>query len=102
MDLSGILAEARGIWGPRRNNLQTITNLLGVVSGDLCRQARAQAEGRTVDKVSLKKELGNLIVSTVRWCDDLGFDVEDCVKVALGAQRAYAAKLTKEGRDKSS
>jgi hypothetical protein len=30
--------------------------------------------------------LWNFITATIRWCDDLGFDPEECIKIALEAQ----------------
>lgn len=38
----------------------------------------------------IQKEFGNIIFSTIRWCDDLGYDPEACVKKAITAQEKFA------------
>jgi hypothetical protein len=38
----------------------------------------------------LKKELGNIIFSTIRWIDDLGLDVLECLDLAIEAQEKFA------------
>lgn len=40
-------------------------------------------------KAELKKELGNIIFSTIRFCDDLGFDPEDCIREAIKCQKKF-------------
>ncbi len=65
---------------------------MGVTYGDICRQARKTLEGGEVNTNELKKEFGNIIASTVRWADDLGLDIEECLELALTAQRAYKHK----------
>jgi len=43
----------------------------------------------------LKKELGNIIFSTIRWVDDLGLDVLECLDLAIEASDiGEAAMLT--------
>ena len=37
-----------------------------------------------------KKELGNIIFSTIRWIDDLGLDVLECLDLAIEAQEKFA------------
>jgi len=69
--------------------LPHIAAVIGVVYGDICRQARAQIEQGAIDEAELKKELGNLISSCIRWCDDLGFDPAECVRLSQQAQAKY-------------
>jgi len=38
----------------------------------------------------LKKEMGNIIFSTIRWCDDLGYDPEECINLARKAQKDFS------------
>ena len=38
----------------------------------------------------IKKELGNIIFSTIRWVDDLGLDVLECLDLAIEAQEKFA------------
>jgi hypothetical protein len=85
MTLADILAEARKIW-PERMSLTDIAVCLTVVTGDVARCARGAKKDFDED---IAKELGNLIASAVRWCDDLRRDPEDCVELALEAQREY-------------
>ena len=37
----------------------------------------------------LKKEFGNLIFATIRWCDNLGYDPEECIKIAMDCQKKF-------------
>ena len=92
LDIASILAEGRRIWGPR-HTAQTLSSVLvrlGVSFGDLCRVARNADKDQTLGDAEVKKELGNIIVSTIRWCDDLGFDVNDCIAAAFRSQEAFA------------
>ena len=61
----------------------------GVTIGDINRYARDKADGKVVDEVELKKELGNIIFSTIRWCSDLGYTPEECIELAKQAQRKF-------------
>jgi len=36
-----------------------------------------------------------MITSTIRWCDDLGYDPQDCINLALKAQKKYAQEIKK-------
>ena len=92
--LEGLLHHARDIWGPQyRQPLDEIVVRLMVGLGDLARKVR---DGRPTElhveawRAEVKKELGNLIFSTIRWCDDLGFRPEECVAAAIEAQTAFA------------
>jgi hypothetical protein len=60
-----------------------------VIVGDLARQVRNLKETGHCDRDEIAKELGNLIVSAIRWADDLELDPENCVNRALEAQAAY-------------
>ena len=92
MEIQTLLKEARQIWGNEPQTLEHITVALGVVYGDICRQARQQLEDGTIDAEELQKEMGNVIFSLIRWCDDLGFDPEQCIQAAITSQKRYAAK----------
>jgi hypothetical protein len=61
----------------------------GVTQGDIHRIARDKNEGKNINDEDLKKELGNTIFSTIRWCDDLGFDPEECIELSIKAQKSY-------------
>ena len=63
---------------------------MGVIFGDICRWGREREGIPTKEEMQeLKKELGNMIFSTIRWCDDLGFDPEDCINLAIKCQERY-------------
>jgi len=89
MTIDDLLKQARSIWGNKRMTLDQIVIANGVTTGDIHRYARDKSEGKSVDEHELKKELGNIIFSTIRWCDDLGFSPEDCIKLAKDAQTNY-------------
>jgi len=89
MDINGLLSEARAIWGDDKMTLEQILIAEGVTIGDLHRLARDRSEGQTLSANELKKELGNVIFSTIRWCDDLGYSPEECIELAKQAQQKY-------------
>lgn len=89
------LAQARQIWGDEKLTIEEIIVRLNVNVGDISRLARNKAETGKLDETELKKELGNTIFSLIRWCDDLGFDVSECLELAQAAQRRYVRKLEK-------
>jgi hypothetical protein len=93
MTIKTLLQEARKTWGNQPMELGHIAIAMGVVYGDICRQARNQKQQQPIDEKELKKELGNLIYSCIRWCDDLGYKPDECIELAKKAQKRYAASL---------
>jgi hypothetical protein len=89
MTIEGLLKKARKIWGNDRLTLEEVIIRQGVTIGDIHRYARDTAEGKDTDEDELKKELGNIIFSTIRWCDDLGYSPEECIELAQQAQATY-------------
>lgn len=89
MTIIELLQKERTIWGDTPMPLEHIVAVIGVVYGDVCRQLRSKIEKGEMSDAELKKELGNLIASTVRWCDDLGFDPNECIQLSLDAQKRY-------------
>jgi hypothetical protein len=94
MNIDDLLRESREIWGPEKLTLEQILIRQGVTMGDLHRYARDQSEGKPVDEAELKKELGNVLFSTIRWCDDLGLSPEECIELAKKAQTQYRQRQT--------
>jgi len=89
MEIKTLLSRGRNIW-PNKMALSEIIVALGVVYGDICRwQRQAPKDSARHTENELMKELGNIIFSTIRWCDDLGYDPEDCVESALVAQEKF-------------
>jgi hypothetical protein len=86
--LSALRVQGRQIWGDTNHTLPAIVLRLMVGVGDVARLARdVQVPDRSSE---LKKELGNIIFSTVRWIDDLGLDVLECLDLAIEAQEKFA------------
>jgi hypothetical protein len=91
-----LLMQARQIWGNDKFNLPDVVVRLMVGVGDLARLTRDVYSGgpSSVDherwRRELKKELGNVIFSTIRWVDDLGLDVLECLDLAIEAQEKFA------------
>lgn len=107
--LTALRVQGRQIWGDSRHTLPEIAVRLMVGVGDLARLARdgvhtVAQDGRAAalfrtetDRakaetsiLELKKELGNIIFSTIRWIDDLGLDVLECLDLAIEAQEKFA------------
>jgi hypothetical protein len=90
MEIKELLKQGNIIWGKKKINLSEIIVCLGKVFGDICRWERNAKKDRKIHtKKELKKELGNIIFSTIRWCDALGFDPEDCIREAIKAQKKF-------------
>ncbi len=96
---AGLLAlkvQARQIWGDDKLLLPEVVPRLMVGVGDLARLVRDAwcgnpgAEDHERWRRELKKELGNIIFSTIRWVDDLGLDVLECLDLAIEAQEKFA------------
>ena len=90
MEIKELLKIGGEIWGEDRCNLSQIIVRLGKVFGDICRWERNEPKDKTFrTNEELKKELGNIIFSTIRWCDDLGYDPEGCINLAIGCQKKF-------------
>lgn len=93
MEIKNLLRESREIWGDEKLTLGQIIVRYGKNLGDLCRFERnAEKDATTHTDEDLKKELGNMIFSTIRWCDDLGFSPEECIESAKKAQQKFAGE----------
>ncbi|MCK5332693.1 hypothetical protein KAJ41_02415 [Candidatus Parcubacteria bacterium] len=90
MEIKNLLETSREIWGNQKLNLSQIIARIGTVFGDICRWERdASKDKDTHTDDELKKELGNVIFSTIRWCDDLGYDPEECINLAVECQKKF-------------
>lgn len=90
MDIKTLLNKSREVWGDQKSSISRIIVCMGKVFGDICRWERGAAKDKeTHTEEELKKELGNMIFSTIRWCDDLGYDPEECINSAIKAQKDF-------------
>lgn len=90
MHIENLLVEGQRIWGDEKLTLAQIIVRMGKVFGDICRWERdAEKDKDTHTDEELKKELGNIIFSTIRWCDDLGYDPKECVRSAIECQKNF-------------
>jgi len=90
MEIKEVLRKEREIWGNDRLTLPEIIVRMGKVFGDICKWERdAPKDKSDHTHEELKKEMGNIINSTIRWCDDLGYDVEECIKLSLNSHEKY-------------
>jgi len=98
LSVAGVLSAGRAIWGDERLGLSEVIVRLGVNVGKLCRVARnASKDYRGVEADvararDLELAMGHLIVSLIRWADDLDIDVEEAILQALFAQHDFAKK----------
>lgn len=101
MTIEELLKLGEKIWGKEKLSLGEIIVRMGKVFGDICRFERnaIKDKGKHTDK-ELKKEMGNIIFSTIKWCKDLGYNPTDCIKEAIRCQKKGARELLKQqGRD---
>jgi len=90
MDIENLLQTGREIWGDEKLNLSQIIVRMGKVYGDICRWERNAEKDKILHTdEELKKELGNIIFSTIRWCDDLRYNPEDCIDIAIECQKNF-------------
>lgn len=89
MEIKQLLEESRRIWGDKKCDLSQIIVRMGKVFGDICRYERNEKPGDRISGNELKKEMGNMIFSSIRWCEDLGYDPEECINIAIEAQKKY-------------
>ncbi|WP_131741246.1 hypothetical protein [Actinomadura roseirufa] len=97
--VSELLTLGRRIWADQPSmELPHVAVAACTVTGDIARISRDELEGDG-DRAALGRELGNLILSGVRWASDLGFDPAECVAAAAEAQRRYVESRASERRD---
>jgi len=94
MEIKELQKTGRQIWGQENLTLAQIIARMGKVFGDICRWERnAPKDAAAHNDEELKKELGNMIFSTILWCDELGYDPEECVNIAIDCQKKYRKEL---------
>jgi hypothetical protein len=90
MEIKKLLAESREIWGKEKSTLSQIIVRTGKIFGDICRWERDELKNKdTHTDEEIKKELGNMIFCNIKWCDDLGYDPEECIEIAKEAQKKF-------------
>ncbi len=101
--IAALRVQGRQIWGDDASDYCTLDEIvvrLMVTVGDLARRARDggfnsfATEGGVLPEdvhrsLELKKELGNVLFSTIRWIDDLGLDPLECLDLAIAAQEEF-------------
>jgi hypothetical protein len=93
MNIDELLQEGKKTWNNQKLSLSEIIVRMGKVFGDICRWERNAEKDKSIHtEKELKKELGNMIFSTIRWCDDLGFDPKDCIYEAINTQKKFNKK----------
>ncbi|EKE29427.1 MAG: hypothetical protein ACD_2C00177G0003 [uncultured bacterium (gcode 4)] len=90
MEIKELLKQGLDIWWKQKLSLAQIIVLLWKVFWDLCRWERDAIKDRDVHTDDdLKKELWNIIFSTIRWCDYLWYDPEECINIAIDCQKKF-------------
>ncbi|MDD4902369.1 MAG: hypothetical protein PHE24_04485 [Patescibacteria group bacterium] len=90
MEIKQLLKQSKEIWAEEKLSLAQIIVRMGKVFGDLCRWERNAEKDKAIHTdEELKKELGNVIFSGIRFCDDLGYDPEECIKSAIDCQKKF-------------
>ena len=90
MEIKNFLKISKEIWGNEKLPLAQIIVRLGKVFGDICRWERNDIKDKEIHKEEeLKKEFGNLIFSSIKFCNELGYDPEECIELAIEVQKKY-------------
>ena len=96
MEIKELLKESREIWGMDRLPLAQIIVRIGKVFGDICRWERnAHKDAKTHNDADLNNQPRNLTFSTIKHCDDLGYDPEECITLAKECQVKFAKENQK-------
>lgn len=82
------------LWlGRPKNSLEEIIIRMGKVFGDICRRSRNYPKDVAIHTdAELMKELGNMILSTIKRCDDLGYDVHKAIDLAITCQEKFVKR----------
>lgn len=90
MEIKNLLSQSRQIWWDQKQQLSKIIPCLWKVFWDICRWERnADKDSGIHTDQELKKEMWNVIFSTIKWCDDLWYDPEECINLAIECQRSF-------------
>lgn len=90
MNIKDLLATGKTIRWPQKFPLAQIIVRMGKVFWDICRRERNASKDAPIhNDEELKKELWNIIFSTIRRCDDLWYDPEECIKTAIDCQQKF-------------
>ena len=90
MEIKNLLQQSLEIWAGQKLNLGQIIVRYGKVFGDICRYERDAIKDKAVhNDEELKKELGNMIFCTIRWCNDLDYNPEECIQLAIDCQKKF-------------
>ena len=93
MEIKEISKQTQEIWQDEKLSLSRMIVVLGKVFGDICRWERDYVKDKNSHTDNdLKKELGNLIVCGIKFSENLGYDPEECIRLALESQK----KISKE------
>lgn len=91
MQIKDLEQKSKEIWGEENLPLAQMLVRLGKIYGDMCRWERDDKKNtKTHTDEELKKELGNLIFSSIKFASDLGYEPQECIRIAIDAQEKYA------------
>lgn len=94
--LSELTARAVAIDLPSQE--PDITDALRRIRRDIRLALTSPYDPHADTAADLERELGNLVVSALRWMRACGLDPAECIAAAEDAQRAYAARPRREAR----
>lgn len=90
MDIQDLLSTSKQIRSSQKLSLAEIIVRMGKVFGDICRRERNATKDAPIHTdEELKKELWNIIFSTIRRCDDLWYDPKECIQKAIDCQEKF-------------
>ena len=93
MRIDELLKKSKQIWGQEKLPLSQIIVRIGKVFGDICKWERNDKKNvKTHNNEELKKEFGNLIFSSIKFCDELGYNPAECIELAIKAQKKYVSQ----------
>lgn len=94
MAIRTLWSVGRSIWHNwPTSDLTQIAICLAVLESDISREARAQTEGDQPNMNRVGHELSSLVLSILRWMDDLGLNPHEYMKKAIAAQQKFVSDV---------
>lgn len=94
MNIKDLHTKSRDIWGDEKLTLAQMIVVYGKVFGDICRWERGyEKDKQTHTDEDLKKEIGNMIFTSIKFAGELGYSPEECIELAIKSQEKISKQI---------